>query len=1787
MKTLRKSMLLILAAVFTLAIGIFAVACGGNKITLSFDWGDSQIVKVEVAPGEEVQIPAEHEREGYFFMGWFDNNSFTGTKYEGKLTAPERDTTYYARWAKGYTVTLDAGLGVNLTGGDTVLVPEGGNILEYLSGHTASKGSLTFGAWFDGDKAITESDVMPARDMTLTAKFKADYTVTVYTQTAPNKKEYAENADLSYTDKEYVGTRLNLATRTVPNYTILHDYQEGSAKTIEELEIQEDAAQNHFVLYCDREGYTIIYDSNAPQGVTVIGRMADQHFVYEEEAFVSENGYSIEGYLFAGWAQDSSGSIKYQPGEQLQNGSCTLYAIWDKGYSDMFGGTDYIYFPRLTPEKVILMRGSYEIEGTYDRSTSIATFGDDLKAKILGERFAFYSEARKATYTLVSGYYNDSTSDTTTLELDGYFGVKLSTGATGSISYNAEKGCYTLTLGGRDSDILLSKKDGKDVFIYIGSEAGTYTVYRRTVSEMMYRTEYEYTLDGAGGVVRHNLINNSTTTGSYEKPDTSLELFPIKMHFASEDVVEFLVYGEVGILKNQDHAGTYESENDGTLYLDGYNGMDQSYYTPKGGQSSRCEYYVEDTIRGTVAHVTDEAGNTYAFVITRGSGEDGKNTFAKTTAFTSYRMITLDPSSYQNVFTAFVLIIDEQEYTESGAPEHAKKAGLYYDLSIASGNDATQKPILMYEGYVEDNTQSLTEPLSKFKAVGDFKGTYVGGEESETVDDTLKSNLEKAIPYKDHEFQFHTSDQSMYGNMFYTFGEVEVDGQTEKDYVVYEEDGGNGGKLIVGAFNGAANYGMDGRGSFYVTDSGYIEGGTSVYSTNNQDVKEFNVTQYLLFQVTNPTDLTLSDMYLAAHGKQGDSSLRFEFLTEAPRFLTKALSESSTGSITENYTSLRLDGNGKAVYYRAKTEADQHTNGVEGTYNFVTTINIGSVSEQLYSFNSATISFDFVINSMLSECYNMVCERWPDGHYTLTNGDSLELDGYGSRAVYTDKYGNVIEGIYYYSETEDGNALVIGDPNNTDQQGRMIPSMYFTYDAQKNLTALTMEVQTQFWIIVDSAFNFPFAPSVLVASFDGKEVKFLDYNTGAQAATGTYDALEQEGRYVLNVRFDDTQLGNRSYTVQLGVYQQQTPYCMLQDEGTSGSYRAADNTVFELDGFGGGFLIDQNGNRTDGEYLFLDNNYVVFEDDNLEVFVIKYNAKDWTFSIVNKDQSKYRTYYAPDFTAVEFGEVLRINGESVAYWFLEGDTPVYYTRGEDGSLKKMDNFPYEYKPSDDTYKIEYEGENNEKLTVTYYLWEENKAVTLKGSIVFDYFNKTVEGQAEDGKESGKWDEMELTFTPDGTSELNAPATFKFKHGNDQVEELKDYKVVMEFPRTSSQTLHVSYLVFDTLQLRLDLKAGDNNDKFENGTFTLHAALTNDTTFIDYVHDAYGGYNYGTLYYGNYYTIGAKRWPVSNWDAEVKSLLAGKLNIFDVNGQYLTVQMNSEDAFTEENLIGTDSNLRLPIYRILTEGTDGVTYSLDLDIAMEDGYNVFLPYAICVYNEIEGENEEEGVTFIVEQLITSYVVSMSGQQYPNLGVWSCQILVDAEGTDGEGETQKKVDLLANYTTSIWREDVMIATRNETSEDEGEGDAEGKEPSEGVEATAETAEEPEYYIVWFDLDEKFHAEAGHYRAAESQEFTSSDGNIKVEALLVEDDNGNLDGFIPLVPSYKDGSEYKQAQIYDYNEEEKSFTIIYATEGQTQYTAKKIKIEKKSEGEGYTLTVEDVNLEDLQEEQEGAGA
>jgi uncharacterized repeat protein (TIGR02543 family) len=76
--------------------------------------------------------------------------------------------------------------------------------------------------------------------------------------------------------------------------------------------------------------YTVNYDGNGGDG----GTTAASTHAYDAEKALTANGYTKAGYLFAGWALDKDGPVKYGDSQSVKNltadknGTVTLYAKW-------------------------------------------------------------------------------------------------------------------------------------------------------------------------------------------------------------------------------------------------------------------------------------------------------------------------------------------------------------------------------------------------------------------------------------------------------------------------------------------------------------------------------------------------------------------------------------------------------------------------------------------------------------------------------------------------------------------------------------------------------------------------------------------------------------------------------------------------------------------------------------------------------------------------------------------------------------------------------------------------------------------------------------------------------------------------------------------------------------------------------------------------------------------------------------------------------------------------------------------------------------------------------------------------------------------------------------------------------------------------------------------------------------------------------------------------------------------------------------------------------------------
>jgi len=114
------------------------------------------------------KLPTTPKRVGYAFKGWYTKKT-GGTKITTN-TIVKKKVTYYAQWAKAYTLTFDANGGTVNPKSKKV-----GNKLSYGTLPTPTRSGYTFDGWYTaktGGKKVSTTTKMVAKSVTVYAQWK-------------------------------------------------------------------------------------------------------------------------------------------------------------------------------------------------------------------------------------------------------------------------------------------------------------------------------------------------------------------------------------------------------------------------------------------------------------------------------------------------------------------------------------------------------------------------------------------------------------------------------------------------------------------------------------------------------------------------------------------------------------------------------------------------------------------------------------------------------------------------------------------------------------------------------------------------------------------------------------------------------------------------------------------------------------------------------------------------------------------------------------------------------------------------------------------------------------------------------------------------------------------------------------------------------------------------------------------------------------------------------------------------------------------------------------------------------------------------------------------------------------------------------------------------------------------------------------------------------------------------------------------------------------------------------
>lgn len=531
MKKTRRSWLF--AAVMLMIALCFAFgACGGGD-TVKFRFetnGGDPIAEISAAVGDEIELPVP-VRNGYNFEGWYENAEFTGTAVT-KVTA-ESDKTFYAKWSQLYQLKLE--LGAGQMSASSFYLSSGTDLNAFLKDHIPTLEGWQFGEWLMDGKPLSANAKMPQSDVTLTAHYKVGYTIHVWLQkTTLDGYEQAE---------DIVGFDYPVAQYS-PECTMDGFELSAAAEQQTVRDLTEDPKNNVYTFYFDRITCSVVFNSSYPDGRDNETKAVD--FVYGTSVTIPFDLFTADGYLLEGWTDRPGGEILYQSqaleglllngngGEKTDSfmieESCVLYAIWNKGYTDLFGGEDVIFRTEDHPERVILYRCGNYYAGTYDERTDSFLFmiseDEMLEGKLFDrEIFAYYDENREGIiyyrYQIGMGILQ-----TERITLDSYNGLTYTTNA------DVSDGTYYFDESGNCvAEFTSGQKAGQTLTLLLGSvtvnnatqrvfelrnddDLARGTMFRIVVADgelSYYPSAYLLTLDGYGTAI----LDMGTSQTSY------------------------------------------------------------------------------------------------------------------------------------------------------------------------------------------------------------------------------------------------------------------------------------------------------------------------------------------------------------------------------------------------------------------------------------------------------------------------------------------------------------------------------------------------------------------------------------------------------------------------------------------------------------------------------------------------------------------------------------------------------------------------------------------------------------------------------------------------------------------------------------------------------------------------------------------------------------------------------------------------------------------------------------------------------------------------------------------------------------------------------------------------------------------------------------------------------------------------------------------------------------------------------------------------------------------------
>ncbi len=1270
MKKLRKQLLTASVTLMVCLAGGYLTSCGEDMVVYKLNTnGGEKIANVELKEGKKYELPTP-TREGYAFEGWYTNAECSGEPVT--TIVAKNNATYYAKWSKLYTITL------NVNGGtlsvSTLQLKEGENISEFMKTYVPEKEGFVFGDWFIGDSSTPLlANVTMTGDITLTAKYKVGYTVKMYKQTI-SQDGYAEpEISIEY---DYPGTKV--LSESVPTgfKEIKHD------NTVYEIVLSENSAQNVIQRYFDRESYTVTFHPNYPNGEE--GRSQSQTVVYGEEVSIPTN-FAAMGYCLLGWATSATGEVVYKANyiqsalfnekedteeeekkeTYLPTRNTSFYAVWKKGYIDMFGGGDYLYILDENSDEIYLSRGDVFFKGTYDSETKEFEFVGEkfYKSGRVNEEGSFFYQNKDHAISRMLLVVGKGIVDTTTVSFDDYNGIKYSvkgedgkTDVSDGSYYVDESGYYIATF-------TEGSLAGKTLTFVVGEVS----LDNKTISAFQLRDDEEYNM---GELVSYIVVNgrlNYYTGGVYS---IKLSGFGTAAYNTGSEMEGYIYTREGDVLTLYTDSGSVHGvyrlieDNGAKGYIPYDQTMDQTFTLDSGdtltldgtcnatylkGDTSLKGYYsARESLIGKTLVSVYVGSETYIFHVFSETKE--VEIEGKTSTVTEYvadeKLATYREFFYrdaQGVYYAPMLVINEKKEGEA----------ILYGFT----NNGTHE-IVSYGTYEYDDATGLY--------------TYTVDPESFTGNEVIDQPLDISSVVK---IEFAIIDQEPFYSASYWYS-IETDIEGEKEEKDFENTYTREGDVALTLVGGIAFY----------------NGSVGEYSVAGKD------TAY-------PGLVAVRVAGSVFYVELDDENKTYVKLDHAP--YTAKIWVDGSASKTEAFA---LDGKGGATYSIQTDEKDSDGKAIVINYvgTYVKTDKTTAFGYYVFKFTGTdgeeTKEFEFIQFTGSSSAYVALKKDDYTGEYRAEDGE-LVLDGFGYKAKFTSAEGDVYEALYV---VEKENVIMITTED-----------AYFYFDIQDNtkktFTLRGLEAGT--YVVVDNQ-----SLSKGVVELDGYGKLILhNWNdeTTEEGIVGSYEVKSDE----IVLYWDDVELHGALSYMAIGdaIY---NTFVIDYDTFATSFVNEDDWSVIMFNGYGNAIKYGESGSRETGAYTIVSENLFYYENSA---------GKDgglYTYDLTTgraKPVSLNATYYyTEDLRSLRFTKwgYAVFDGEEIYYYNIEdGKVFIYEQDAENNKANAYGFVKTEFGDFDDV---------KEWGDKTYYM-NDGFALTFKISSDSEKYTLRLDEFADPGK----------------------------------------------------------------------------------------------------------------------------------------------------------------------------------------------------------------------------------------------------------------------------------------------------------------------------------------------------------------------------------------------------------------------------------------------------------------------